>query len=564
MSSTMINIILIILCFLFGSLPLLIPFLKGNHKGDDSFFTNHKTLVAVSFFLILGSLVRVSFLDSFPSGLNQDEASAGYEAFAILTTGMDRHGNQAPVHFVSWGSGQNVLYSYLAIPFIALLGNTTIALRLPMALLSCVTLYALYYTIASLKDEKTALLFLAFLAINPWHISKSRWALESNLFPELVLLTLLLLLYSIRKKKYVFFYLSAFLFGLSSYSYGTSYFFLFFFILSLLVYLAIRKEVKLIHLFCYLFTVFVTCIPIILFLYVNLFDKDTIRLLWFDIPKLTQDRFHSVTSFFSKTFFQDCLNNITSTFALIFTQYDGLPWNATEFFGTMYLFTLPFSLIGLFHPLYKSSKEDLTASLLPEKRSEETYQFALTSWFIVSLFLGMFIKPNINRVNTLWFPLILFAAQGISDVIQKVKSLTVPLSLLYLSSFVAYGTYQTTYFDKNRIQPNFYYGFKEACLYAKDLNPIHTYVTPKANYTLLLYYTEYDVNTYIDTVIFTNPGSAFENVKSFKGYTFSLPQTVQKGFCYIVSIYDKLYQESESLPYETTSFGNFCVIDCTI
>ena len=235
----MINIILIILCFLFGSLPLLIPFLKGNHKGDDSFFTNHKTLVAVSFFLILGSLVRVSFLDSFPSGLNQDEASAGYEAFAILTTGMDRHGNQAPVHFVSWGSGQNVLYSYLAIPFIALLGNTTIALRLPMALLSCVTLYALYYTIASLKDEKTALLFLAFLAINPWHISKSRWALESNLFPELVLLTFLLLLYSIRKQKYVFFYLSAFLFGLSSYSYGTSYFFLFFFILSLLVYLAI-------------------------------------------------------------------------------------------------------------------------------------------------------------------------------------------------------------------------------------------------------------------------------------------------------------------------------------
>ena len=67
MSSTMINIILIILCFLFGSLPLLIPFLKGNHKRDDSFFTNHKTLVAVSFFLILGSLVRVSFLDSFPS-----------------------------------------------------------------------------------------------------------------------------------------------------------------------------------------------------------------------------------------------------------------------------------------------------------------------------------------------------------------------------------------------------------------------------------------------------------------------------------------------------------------
>lgn len=49
------------------------------------------------FILLLGILVRVLFLSKYPSALNCDEASSGYEAFSILNYGIDRNGNHLPV-----------------------------------------------------------------------------------------------------------------------------------------------------------------------------------------------------------------------------------------------------------------------------------------------------------------------------------------------------------------------------------------------------------------------------------------------------------------------------------
>jgi len=72
--------------------------------------------------IVLGCVLRLAALGAVPCGLNQDEASAGYEAWALLQSGVDRCGKAWPVLFVSWGSGQNVLMSYLAMPFVALLG----------------------------------------------------------------------------------------------------------------------------------------------------------------------------------------------------------------------------------------------------------------------------------------------------------------------------------------------------------------------------------------------------------------------------------------------------------
>ena len=90
--------------------------------------------------LILGFCVRLISPETLPAGLNQDEASALYDAWAILNYGMDRCGNHLPVLLESWGSGQNALLSYVSMPFIALLGARPLALRLPMAISGCVSL----------------------------------------------------------------------------------------------------------------------------------------------------------------------------------------------------------------------------------------------------------------------------------------------------------------------------------------------------------------------------------------------------------------------------------------
>ena len=54
--------------------------------------------------ILAGALVRFIALGSNPVGLNRDEASAGYETFALSNL---RHRPQR----------QSVLYSYLSIPF---------------------------------------------------------------------------------------------------------------------------------------------------------------------------------------------------------------------------------------------------------------------------------------------------------------------------------------------------------------------------------------------------------------------------------------------------------------
>ena len=143
--------------------------------------------------LIIGILVRTIGIDQKPNALMVDEASAGYEAFSILNYGMDRNGNTLPVFLVAWGSGQNALLSYLIIPFIKLIGLSTLAIRLPMAILGCISLVVFYCLLKRIAGRKIALIGLTFLAICPWHIMKSRWGLESNLFPDIVLLSLFLL-----------------------------------------------------------------------------------------------------------------------------------------------------------------------------------------------------------------------------------------------------------------------------------------------------------------------------------------------------------------------------------
>jgi 4-amino-4-deoxy-L-arabinose transferase-like glycosyltransferase len=133
--------------------------------------------------LALGVIVRFAALGQVPAGLNADEASTGVEALSILHTGMDRWGNRLPVWFPAWGSGMNALYSYLAVPVVALFGLNVTALRAIGAVFGALTLPVTYGAARHYFGRDTALATMAMLALLPWHVMSSRWALDSNLAP---------------------------------------------------------------------------------------------------------------------------------------------------------------------------------------------------------------------------------------------------------------------------------------------------------------------------------------------------------------------------------------------
>jgi 4-amino-4-deoxy-L-arabinose transferase-like glycosyltransferase len=91
--------------------------------------------------LAVAALLRLPGLETVPPPLNQDEASRGYDAWSILETGADRHGVRWPFFLESFGTGDftAALTTYLTVPFVAVLGPTTLAMRLPDAILVVLT-----------------------------------------------------------------------------------------------------------------------------------------------------------------------------------------------------------------------------------------------------------------------------------------------------------------------------------------------------------------------------------------------------------------------------------------
>jgi 4-amino-4-deoxy-L-arabinose transferase-like glycosyltransferase len=140
--------------------------------------------------ILLGLVLRTYRLDQFPSGFNPDEASFGYDAYSLLTTGKDHWGQSWPLAFRSFGDFKLPVYTYLTLPSLALLGLNEFAVRLPSALIGTLALLSTYlFTIEIFKkshlssfDRQMLGLTASFLlAISPWHISLSRGAFESNL-----------------------------------------------------------------------------------------------------------------------------------------------------------------------------------------------------------------------------------------------------------------------------------------------------------------------------------------------------------------------------------------------
>ena len=130
-----------------------------------------------------GMALRFIALGRVPGGLNSDEASSGVEALSVLRTGADLWGSHLPVWFPAWGSGMNALYTYLTVPVIWLFGLDSLTLRAVGAVFGVLTLPVSYQATRLYFGRDAALITMLLLAVLPWHVMASRWALDSNLAP---------------------------------------------------------------------------------------------------------------------------------------------------------------------------------------------------------------------------------------------------------------------------------------------------------------------------------------------------------------------------------------------
>ena len=547
MNSVLMNILIFVMCLIIGALFYFFPFFKKRKEINlKDYYKQEKARLLVSIILTIGFISRTFLVDIFPGGLNQDEASAGYDAFAILKYGIDRNGISNPIHLVAWGSGQNVLYSYFCMPFIAMFGLNVFSIRLPMGIIGSVSIYLIYRLLKDFYNHKVALIGMVFLIICPWHFMKSRWGLESNLFPDLVFIAFVLMTYGIKKDKSWLLYVASFLFGLSSYSYGTSYFFLFFFVIGALVYLLIKKKITWIKALISVAIVGITSLPIILFIFVNVFDKEGFKFLWMSIPKLNEDRFSAVTNIYSDNFFKTYFENFKDGIKLILNQNDGLVYNNLPNFGALYLISLPFTIFGLVQ-----NKENKTISSL------------MRIWLLVAVLLTGIVDANVNRINIVYFPLVFFTIIGVVEIIEYKVLIKKTVYAMYLAFFAFFNiNYFGTY--SSSIEDSFQDSYYKAVQYALSIKDVNNYyVTSHVNmaYIYFLFESECNVNDYLDSVRYFNEGASFEVPLSYYNYTFYLPSNIERGNVYIVSVWDEDYKEMDLSSYSVTNFKYYYVIN---
>lgn len=519
------NIVAVCISILIPLLLVIKPIkelIKGNKIKE--IFSNYKFELILYIILVFGFLSRLLVINILPNGLNVDEASSGYEAYSILNYGIDRNGNSLPVFLLSWGSGQNALLTYLMIPFVALFGLSELTVRLPLALIGCGSLIVMYYLLKNIFNNKNvAIIGLAFFVICPWHIMKSRWGLESNIFPDMILLSTLLVILSIKNKKDYLMYIAFAIIGLTSYAYGTSYFFLPIYVSITLIYLLIKKQLTIKKAIISFSIAFIIAIPILLFLIINTFDLPQFKILGFTIPRLVVNRYEELSSVFSADFIQNCINNFVTSIKILVVQNDGLPWSQLKGFGLTYLITLPFTIIGLAFAITKYKKQ--------------IFNTLMNIWFITSVLLLFVCEPNVNRINIIIIPIIYYSIIGIYEVIKKLPKVKYPIIIAYIICFILFMViYMNTDFRK---YVTFQSDVKEIVEYAENSEYENIYVdySFKEPYIYFLFYSKYNAKKYGDTVQYFNKNGTFENVKSFGRYKFYLPENFEEGMIIVPKNY---------------------------
>ncbi|HJY98720.1 MAG TPA: glycosyltransferase family 39 protein [Patescibacteria group bacterium] len=453
--------------------------------------------------IIIASFLRFYKLDTVPA-LNADEAAIGYNAYSLIQTGKDEHGNTWPIHFQSFNDYKPGLYFYAIIPFIKFFGLNEWAVRVPGALIGVLTVLVIYFLSKELfKNEKIAGISALFLAISPWHIHFSRGGWEVNLATFLITLGVLTFLKVAKNPSIKNLALSIIPFALSLYAYHAARIIAPILGIGLIaIYrkeLLTKKNLKAL-------TVCVLFLIVLLFPLVSDLAKGGVLSraagvgLFADqgpINRINEQRGeHANVGIISARFLHNKLVNYGLAFLgnwaahyhglFLFVSGDDIERDKVPETGQMYMLDILFVLVGLY--FLARSKQD--------KGKAFVYFWLLAAPLAAAL---TFQAPHALRSQNMVIPLILVSSLGFHGIISWLnqKKMRLGTILLLLVVVLGFARYQHMYWVHMAKEYPFssQYGIKELTQYLsqnKD-NYQKIYVSDKYDqpYILFLFYMKY-------------------------------------------------------------------------
>jgi hypothetical protein len=168
--------------------------------------------------LIAGVGLRVVQLDQVPPGTYSDEACNGYDAYCILRTGRDHHGNFLPLLFQGLNDYRMPLFNYSLVPLIAVGGLKVSVVRLGAAIWGIADVIAAVTIAGLIIGPPGAIITALLLALSPWLLPLNRYGIEASTTSALATLSVLCFLFLLKRKEGRFLPLSGVAFGIALYS----------------------------------------------------------------------------------------------------------------------------------------------------------------------------------------------------------------------------------------------------------------------------------------------------------------------------------------------------------
>ena len=503
--------------------------------------TKNKILLII--IIVLAFLLRFWKLDTYPA-FNADEAALGYNAYSLILTGKDEHGNSWPVHFRSFNDFKPGGYVYLILPFVKVFGLNEWSVRSPNAILGVGTVYVLYLlTLALFKDKRLSLISALFLAISPWHIHFSRGGWEVNTAAFFMLFGVYLFIKFIKNKQslplrgnnwknLLFSFIS---FGISLYTYHSARLIVPLLGLGILVIywkeLDIFKNLKKYLIYFLLFLLFLS--PLIYD-----FTKGSVSSrvagvgLFADpgpISRIEEQRtehgnfkslparvIHNKFVNFGLAFLENWSEHYHGLF--LFLSGDDIQRNKVPETGQMYLLDAVWLAIGLLWTV-KNIKD-------------KGVQFVLY-WLIIAPMAAAltFQSPHALRAQNMVIPLVIISSLGLNQAINWIYSrkryaqiFIIGLVIVISWSYVRYLHMYWVHMSKEYPYSS-QYGVKELVTYLKENNKTYKdiIITDRYDqpYILYLFYTKYDPAKFQkDHTLTARDGYGFSTVRDFSNLHF--------------------------------------------
>ena len=489
-----------------------------------------KAALCAALLIAAGAVLRLYGLGEMPPGSVNDEKSASYDAWALLHYGIDRNGYSWPVHFAAWGSGANALYPYIAMPFIWIAGLDTLAYRLPMAISGIAALWLMWKIARNAAGDKLALIALALLAFSVWHIATTRLAVESYILPFIILLSAYLLSRHDRDRFGVQAAAAATI-ALSVYAYGTAYVFAPLFLAAAFGWLALNRALTLRRAAALSAIAAAVAAPIIVFLAVNLFDLESVRVMGATMPRYPGAARYETASLLFGGDWGRLFGNLGNMASLLL-GYGGRA-------NTILPFSIIIAAAGLGAALHGAAR-----------RGDFGVHLLMALWFGAALAVGaMTDVANPVRMNAAWMPAIYLTALGAAAICRSRLALCAAAAVfIALSGASAYQ-----YFSLHRAAAATEYSsglesaINRAAATAGEDDLIYVSEHIGTPYIFTLFYTATPPHRYLETRVVDNPNSAFQRVLTFDRFVF-LSAFNQDERSRVFQ--RRIYRDKEALLYE--------------